>query len=490
VTSTDASTRIDALAARLRTELDPAQIITDRQELRTYECDGLAQYKVIPALAVLPHTEQQVAAVVRACAQAGVPFVARGSGTGLSGGALPHADGVLIVTAQMRDILEVAAPDERAVVQPGVINLDVTKAAAPYGYYYAPDPSSQQICSIGGNVAENSGGAHCLKYGFTTNHVTGLRAVLPDGELVALGGRAPDPPGYDLLGAFVGSEGTLGIATEVTVRLVRLPETVRTLLAAFRSTDQAGAATSEIIGAGVVPAAIEMMDALAIEAAEAAVHCGYPEGAGAVLIVELDGPRAEVDAQFADAEQMCRDSGAFEIRIAADDAERALFWKGRKSAFAAVGRISPDYIVQDGVIPRTALPQVLRRIAELSEETGVRVANVFHAGDGNLHPLVLFDDAVEGQAEQAEAVSAAILDLCIEHGGSITGEHGVGMDKAKYMPRMFTDEDLATMQLLRCAFDPAGLANPGKVFPTPRLCGEVPGRHKGSWGSTGGAEVF
>ena len=486
----DASTRIEALAARLRTQLDPAQIISDRQELRTYECDGLAQYKVIPALAVLPHTEEQIAAVVRACAQAGVPFVARGSGTGLSGGALPHADGVLIVTAQMRDILAVLPQDERAVVQPGVINLDVTRAATPHGYYYAPDPSSQQICSIGGNVAENSGGAHCLKYGFTANHVTGLRVVLPDGEVVALGGRAPDPPGYDLLGAFVGSEGTLGIATEVTVRLVRLPETVRTLLAAFRSTDEAGAATSAIIGAGVVPAAIEMMDALAIEAAEAAVHCGYPDGAGAVLIVELDGPAAEVDSQFAEAERTCRDSGAFEIRIAADDAERALFWKGRKSAFAAVGRISPDYIVQDGVIPRTALPQVLRRIAELSQETGVRVANVFHAGDGNLHPLVLFDDAVEGQAERAEAVSGAILDLCIEHGGSITGEHGVGMDKVKYMPRMFTDYDLATMQLLRCAFDPAGLANPGKVFPTPRLCGEVPGRHKGPGSSTGVAEVF
>jgi glycolate oxidase len=482
---------IDALARRLRGELGPGRVISDRQELRTYECDGLAHYKVVPALVVLPQTAGQVATVVRACAEAGVPFVARGSGTGLSGGALPHADGVLIVTAQMRRIVAVAPEDERAVVEPGVINLQVTRAAAPHGYYYAPDPSSQQICSIGGNVAENSGGAHCLKYGFTTNHVTGLEIVTPDGDLVRLGGRALDPPGYDLLGAFVGSEGTLGVATEVTVRLTAVPEAVRTLLAAFHGIDQAGAATSAIIAAGVVPAAIEMMDALAIEAAEAAVACGYPAGAAAVLIVELDGPAAEVAAQFDEVNRLCAENGAFETRIAADDAERALFWKGRKSAFAAVGRISPDYIVQDGVIPRTALPDVLRRIDELAAEHGIRVANVFHAGDGNLHPLVLFDDSVPGEAERAEAASGAIIDLCIEYGGSITGEHGVGLDKAKYMPRMFTDDDLDTMQLVRCALDPAGLANPGKIFPTPRLCGERPGRGRGAadpaWQ---GAEVF
>ncbi|MET8907909.1 FAD-linked oxidase C-terminal domain-containing protein [Micromonospora sp. NPDC004551] len=486
------TTDLDALAAALRTAIGADRVISDRQELRTYECDGLAQYKVIPALVALPADADQCAAVVRACVAAGTPFVARGSGTGLSGGALPHADGVLVVTSQMRDILQIAPDDERAVVQPGVINLAITRAATPHGYYYAPDPSSQQICSIGGNVAENSGGAHCLKYGFTTNHVLGVELVTPDGDRVRLGGRAPDAPGYDLLGAFVGSEGTLGIATEVTVRLTRLPESVRTLLAAFETTDQAGAATSAIIAAGVVPAAVEMMDALAIEAAEAAVHCGYPPGAGAVLIVELDGPEPEVDAQFAQVESLCRENRAFEIRIAADDAERALFWKGRKSAFAAVGRISPDYIVQDGVIPRTALPEVLRRIGELSAERGIRVANVFHAGDGNLHPLVLFDAAVDGETVRAEEVSGAILDLCITHGGSITGEHGVGMDKAKYMPRMFTDDDLDTMQLLRCAFDPDGLANPGKVFPTPRLCGEVPGRRKGVHPAqeAGLAEVF
>lgn len=486
------TTDLDALAAALRAAIGVDRVISDRQELRTYECDGLAQYKVIPALVALPADAGQCAAVVRACVAAGTPFVARGSGTGLSGGALPRADGVLVVTSQMRDILEIAPDDERAVVQPGVINLAVTRAATPYGYYYAPDPSSQQICSIGGNVAENSGGAHCLKYGFTTNHVLGVELVTPDGDRVRLGGRAPDAPGYDLLGAFVGSEGTLGIATEVTVRLTRLPESVRTLLAAFETTDQAGAATSAIIAAGVVPAAVEMMDALAIEAAEAAVHCGYPPGAGAVLIVELDGPEPEVAAQFAQVESLCRENRAFEIRIAADDAERALFWKGRKSAFAAVGRISPDYIVQDGVIPRTALSEVLRRIGELSAERGIRVANVFHAGDGNLHPLVLFDAAVDGETVRAEEVSGAILDLCITHGGSITGEHGVGMDKAKYMPRMFTDDDLDTMQLLRCAFDPDGLANPGKVFPTPRLCGEVPGRRKGVHPAqeAGLAEVF
>jgi len=429
---------------------------------------------------VLPETAEQLAAVVRACADHGVPFVARGSGTGLSGGALPRADGVLIVTARMRAIREVRREDQRAVVEPGVINLDVTRAATPGGYYYAPDPSSQQICSIGGNLAENSGGAHCLKYGFTTNHVLGAEFVTPQGEIVQLGGLAPDAPGYDLLGAVVGSEGTLGIATAVTVRLVRLPEDVRTVLAGFPSTDQAGAATSAIIAAGIVPAAIEMMDALAIEAAEAATHCDYPAGAGAVLVIELDGPAVEVEHEFAEVEQRCRENGAFELRVATDPAQRALIWKGRKSAFAAVGRISPDYIVQDGVIPRTALPEVLRAIAELSSSSGVRVANVFHAGDGNLHPLVLFDDSVEGAGEAAEKVSGGILDLCISHGGSITGEHGVGIDKAAYMPRMFSDEDLDTMQLVRCAFDPDGVANPGKVFPTPRLCGEVPGKRRGA----------
>ncbi|HET7399955.1 MAG TPA: FAD-linked oxidase C-terminal domain-containing protein [Intrasporangium sp.] len=481
-----------ALAAQLRPILGEELVITDHQRLRTYECDGLAHYKVVPAVVVLAETAEHVATVVKACAANGIPFVARGSGTGLSGGALPHADGVLIVMSKMRRVLEVDRDNQRAVVEPGVINLQLTRQVLPLGYYFAPDPSSQQVCSIGGNIAENSGGAHCLKYGFTANHVTGVELVTPSGDIAHIGAKSPDAPGYDLLGAIVGSEGTLGIATAVTVRLTRTPEDVRTLLAAFADTDSAGAAVSAIIGAGVIPAAIEMMDALAIEAAEAAVQCGYPRGAGAVLIVELDGPAAEVQHQFDEVEGYCRANGAFEIRIAADDAERALFWKGRKSAFAAVGRISPDYIVQDGVIPRTALPQVLRRISEISAEAGVRVANVFHAGDGNLHPLVLFDDSVEGEAERAEEVSGAILDLCISNGGSITGEHGVGSDKAKYMPRMFTDDDLDTMQLLRCAFDPTSISNPGKVFPTPRLCGEVPGKHKGvhPLAEAGIAEVF
>src|SRR3954471_9035577 len=474
---TPALSAVAAVADRL---LPADGVITDHARLRTYECDGLAHYRVTPALVVIPEDAEQLAAVVRACAEQGVPFVARGSGTGLSGGALPHAEGVLIVTSKMRTIHEVRRADQRAVVDPGVINLDVTRAATPGGYYYAPDPSSQQICSIGGNVAENSGGAHCLKYGFTTNHVLGAEFVTPQGDVVELGGTAPDTPGYDLLGAVVGSEGTLGIVTSATVKLVRLPEEVRTILVGFESTDHAGAATSAIIAAGIVPAAIEMMDALAIEAAEAAVHCNYPEGAGAVLIIELDGASVEVEHEHAQVEQLCREHGAFELRLATDPTERALIWRGRKSAFAAVGRISPDYIVQDGVIPRTALPEVLRAIADLSASSGIRVANVFHAGDGNLHPLVLFDDAKEGASEAAEKVSGAILDLCISHGGAITGEHGVGVDKAAYMPKMFTDDDLDTMQLVRCAFDPKGIANPGKVFPTPRLCGEVPGKRKGA----------
>ncbi len=483
---------LDELARRCRALLGDEAVITDEARRRTYECDGLAAYTVVPGLVVLASGTAAIREVVRLCNDLDVPFVARGSGTGLSGGALPHADGVLIVTSRMRDILDVDPGAQRAVVQPGVINLDVTAAAKPHGYYYAPDPSSQQICSIGGNVAENSGGAHCLKYGFTTNHVLSVQMVTPDGDLTQLGTTAPDAPGYDLLGTVVGSEGTLGIVTEATVRLTRSPEAVVTLLAGFRHTDDAGAATSAIIGAGLVPAAIEMMDALAIEAAEKAVACGYPDGAGAVLVVELDGPADEVQSQVDEVRRHLDNAGAFEIRQAEDDAQRALIWKGRKSAFAAVGRISPDYIVQDGVIPRTALPEVLRKIDEVAHERGIRVANVFHAGDGNLHPLVLFDASEEGATERAEEVSAQILALCLEHGGSITGEHGVGADKAQYMPKMFTDDDLDTMQLVRCAFDPRHLSNPGKVFPTPRLCGERPGRRSGAHPlqDAGLAEIF
>jgi glycolate oxidase len=427
---------------------------------------------------VLPQTAEQIADIVTECGVRHIPFVARGSGTGLSGGALPRADGVLIVTAKMRSIIAIDPVSRRAIVEPGVTNLSVSKAAEPYGLFYAPDPSSQVVCSVGGNVAENSGGAHCLKHGFTVNHVMGLQIVTPQGELTWLGDGTAAAPGYDLVGAFTGSEGTLGVVTKIVVKLTPIPEAVTTLLAAFTTMGAGGAAVSSIIAAGIVPAAIEMMDALAIEAAEAAVRCQYPEGAGAVLIVELDGPTADVEAQADAVRAICTDQGAYEIRAAKDAAERAAIWTGRKSAFAAVGRISPAYIVQDGVVPRTALGQVLDRIAALSAETGIRVANVFHAGDGNLHPLVLFDDRVPGEQEAAEKLSGMILDLCIEHGGSITGEHGVGVDKSRYMTKMFGADDLDTMQLLRCAFDPASLCNPGKVFPTPRLCGEVPGvRH-------------
>ncbi len=453
-------------------------VVAAPEELKTYECDGLTGHRTVPSLVVLPKTTEHVEAVVRACARHSVPFVARGAGTGLSGGARPVADGIVISLARMNRVLEVDLESQRVVVQPGVTNLQVTEAVAAEGFYYAPDPSSQQVCTIGGNVAENSGGAHCLKYGFTVNHVTGLLVVLPDGELVRLGGKGLESPGPDLLGAFVGSEGTLGIATEITLRLLRRPEAVRTLLAGFRSTDAAGGAVSGIVAARILPAAIEMMDRLTTEAVRLAVGASYPEGAGAVLIVELDGVAVQVEEDLAAVERICRRNRAFEIRVAADEAERALLWKGRKSAFAAMGRVSESYYVQDGVVPRTKLPEVLRRIAELEKEYGLRVGNVFHAGDGNLHPLVLYSERNEGEAERAHELAEAILEACVEAGGSITGEHGVGVDKACKMPLLFDEDDLDAMQRLRRAFDPAGVANPGKIFPTPRLCGEVPGPYR------------
>jgi glycolate oxidase len=462
---------LDVLARRLRRDLGDGSVITDPATRRTYDCDGLTAYRCTPGLVVLPEDAEGVRAAVLACRESGVPFVARGSGTGLSAGALPERDGVLIVTARMRRILEVDLPNQRAVVEPGVVNLAVSRAVAPAGWYYAPDPSSQQVCSIGGNVAENSGGAHCVKYGFTVHHVTGLEVCTADGDLVRLGaGRAAQAPGYDLTGVFVGCEGTLGIATKIWVRLLRTPESVCTILAAFHTIEQAGAAVSAIVAAGLRPAAAEIMDALSISAAEAAVECRYPDGAGAVLIVELDGPAVEVEAEAAAVTALCDE--AFEIRSATDPRRRAEIWRGRKSAFAAVGRISRDYIVQDGVIPRTALAEVLQEIQALASAAGIRVANVFHAGDGNLHPLVLFDGREPGALDRAEQVSGAILDLCVRRGGSITGEHGVGVDKAAKLPLMFAPEDLATMALVRAAFDPDGRANPGKVFPTPGRCGE------------------
>ncbi len=374
----------------LRAIVGARGLITSTEELHTYECDGLTNFRALPRAVLLPDCTEQVQAIVRVCHRERIPFVARGAGTGLSGGALPVKNGVVISLTRMNRILEVDLPNARVVAEPGVINLDVTGRVQPQEYFYAPDPSSQSICSIGGNVAENSGGAHCLKYGFTTTHVLGLELVLPDGSLVHLGGKALDAPGYDLAGVFVGSEGTLGIATKIILRIVKRPECVQTLLAAFPSTNEAGAAVSDIIAAGMLPAAMEMMDNLAIQAAEAAVHANYPD-CGALLLVELDGPIAEVAALMTHVEELCRKNRAWEIRVAQSDAERALVWKGRKAAFAAMGRISPNYIVQDGVIPRTALPKVMSEIDGLSREAGLRVANVFHAGDGNLHPLVLYD---------------------------------------------------------------------------------------------------
>ncbi len=473
----DASPRdLRALVGELRQICGDDWVFTQEHQLRTYESDGLLQYTAIPAAAVLPAGAEEVQRVVAACARAEVPWVARGAGSGLSGGALPVEDGVLLVLSRMKRILEIDLDNHRICVEPGVTNANVTAAVAP-AFFYPPDPSSQIVCSIGGNVAENSGGAHCFKYGFTTNYVTGLELVLPDGELVQVGGRELDPPGYDLLGAFVGSEGTLGVATKVWLRIVPSPETVRTLVAFFDSTRAAGEAVSDIVQGGVVPGAIEMMDAKAIEAAEQAARAGFPNR-GAALLVELDGAERECDARFEEVTTICARHGSDDVRVARDEAERQRFWKARKAAFAAMGRISPNYFVQDGVIPRTTLPQVLERIEELGREYGLIVANVFHAGDGNLHPLVCFDGAVEGEAERAEELSGRILEACLEAGGSITGEHGVGIDKKRHMPKMFGEADLDAFQRLRCAFDPAGLANPGKVMPTPRLCGEVPGEYR------------
>jgi glycolate oxidase len=455
-----------------------AGLISEHSQLVTYETDGLMSYRQCPALVVLPTTTDQVRRVVQVCHRERIPFVPRGSGTGLSGGALPAPGSVVIGLSRMRDILEVDIANRRAVVQPGVLNISITGKVAPHGYYYAPDPSSQVVCSIGGNVAENSGGAHCLKYGFTVNHVLGVKAVLADGEVMRLGSQALDAPGYDLTGVVVGSEGTLAIATEIIVRLTHKPEAVKTALISFATTDDAGEAVSGIIGAGIIPSAVEMMDKLSIAASEAAVHAGYPLDVGALLLVELDGPHSEVEQQQRQVEEICRGAGAIEIRLARNDEERLLFWKGRKAAFAAMGRISPNYIVQDGVIPRTALPQVLREIEELSRQYGLRVANVFHAGDGNLHPLVCYDERDEGATERAEELAGAIISRCVAHGGSITGEHGVGIDKLPHMPDMFTADDMQTHQRIRCAFNPDNLCNPGKVYPTPRLCGEVPGTYR------------
>ncbi|MGP0050742.1 MAG: FAD-linked oxidase C-terminal domain-containing protein [Solirubrobacteraceae bacterium] len=449
-------------------------VLTHRHELATYRSDGLLHYRQTPAAAVLPGSAEEVRAVVGACYESRVPWVARGAGTGLSGGALPVAEGILIVLSRMRRILSIELDDSRVVVEPGVTNLSISRAVAPT-HFYPPDPSSQIVCSIGGNIAENSGGAHCFKYGFTTNYVMSLDVVLTDGTAVTL---ERDAPGYDLLGAFVGSEGTLGVATRIALRVVPAPESVRTLLAFFQDTGAAGDAVTAIVEAGLVPGAIEMMDRLSIEAAEQSTGAGYRLDAGAALVVELDGPHEECLSGLERLTGLCAASGALDLRIARSDAERDLIWRTRKAAFAAMGRIAPAYYVQDGVIPRTRLSEVLRRIDVLAQEYQLRVANVFHAGDGNLHPLVCYDPAREGEAARAEELSGLIIKACVDAGGSITGEHGVGVDKRAYMPSMFEEPDLAAFQRLRCAFDPHGLANPGKVMPAPRLCGEVPGPYR------------
>jgi len=469
-----------AIIDALRDALDsgnpgqPTGLITSANQLQTYECDGLTNFRTLPGAVVLPRSTAEVQSVVRICAEHRIPFVARGAGTGLSGGALPAAGGIVISFARMNRILEIDIPNQLVIVEPGVINSHVTDAVAAHGYFYAPDPSSQSVCTIGGNIAENAGGAHCLKYGFTTTHVLAMDVVLPSGELVALGSSTPDAPGYDLTGVFVGSEGTLGVATRITLRIDNRPETVQVLLAAFDSIAAAAQAVSDIIAAGMLPAALEMMDRLSAMASEAAVHPNYPV-CEALLLVELDGPEAEVTAQILEATTLCRQNGAWEVRFAQTAADRALIWKGRKAAFAAVGRISPNYIVQDGVIPRTALPLLLEAISQMAADAHLRVANVFHAGDGNLHPLVLYDRAIPGQEQIALDLSERILQLCVDHGGSITGEHGVGKEKQQAMGYMFSEPDLATMQLVRQAFDPHNLANPDKLFPRPRLCAEKPG---------------
>lgn len=476
--------------ADLRSAVGEDGLIVAQGQLQTYECDGLTNFRVMPSAVVLPRSAQQVQAVVRICAREKVPFVSRGAGTGLSGGALPAEGGIVISLARMNRILEVDIPNQRVVVEPGVINAHVTQRVAAAGYFYAPDPSSQSVCTIGGNVAENSGGAHCLKYGFTVTHVLALDVVLSSGELVQLGSPELDTPGYDLPGVFVGSEGTLGVTTKVTLRIVKRPETVQTLLAAFNSIQTAGQTVSDIIAAGMLPAAMEIMDRLSIQAAEAAVHAHYPECDG-LLLVELDGPNAEVASLMREVRVLCLRNGAAEIRVAQSEQERAVVWKGRKAAFAAMGRISPNYIVQDGVIPRTALPRLLDQIGQMAAAAGLRVANVFHAGDGNLHPLVLYDRTIAGQEERALDLSYRILQLCVENGGSITGEHGVGKEKQEVMGSMFTEPDLFTMQLVRCAFDPENLSNPDKIFPRPRLCAEKPGPYTPHPLETAGiAELF
>jgi glycolate oxidase len=473
----DLLSRREEIVAGLRAIVPGEGVIATEREMRPYESDGLTAYRQLPMLVVLPATTEQVAQVLRFCHERNIKVVPRGAGTSLSGGALPLADGVLLGMAKFNRILEIDFENRVVVAQPGVTNLGITRAVEDAGFYYAPDPSSQIACTIGGNVAENSGGVHCLKYGMTTNNILGLEMVLVTGEIIRLGGKHLDSDGYDLLGLMTGSEGLLGVVTEVTVRILKRPETARAVLIGFPSSEAAGDCVAKIIGAGIIPGGMEMMDGPAIRAAEDFVHAGYPTDVEALLIVELDGPQAEVDHLLERVSAIAQSCGSTTLRVSNSEEERLSFWAGRKAAFPAVGRISPDYYCMDGTIPRGKLPVVLARMREMSAQYGLRCANVFHAGDGNLHPLILYDANVPGELDRAEAFGADILKLCVEVGGVLTGEHGVGVEKRDLMPEMFNETDLAQQQRVKCAFDQQGLLNPGKVFPTLHRCAELGRMH-------------
>jgi glycolate oxidase len=469
--------RRQEIIAAMRAIVPGEGVIVDEDQRRAYDTDGLTAYRQLPMLVVLPSNTRQISEILRYCHEKGVKIVPRGAGTSLSGGSLPLTDAITLGLGKLNRILEIDYDNRCAVVQPGVTNLGITNAVQAKGFYYAPDPSSQIACSIGGNIAENSGGVHCLKYGLTTNNVLGLEMVLITGEVIRLGGKHVDSEGYDLLGAMTGSEGLLGVVTEVTVRILRRPSTLKALLIGFPTSEDAGDCVAAIIGAGIIPGGMEMMDKLAIQAAEAFVHAGYPLDVEALLIVELDGPAPEVEHLVDQVAAIAQAHRSVSLRISRTEEERLSFWAGRKAAFPAVGRISPDYYCMDGTIPRHRLPEVLRRMREMSETYGLAVANVFHAGDGNLHPLILYDANQPGQLERAESFGSDILRLCVEVGGVLTGEHGVGVEKRDLMPTMFSDIDLDHQIRLKCAFDPGHLLNPGKVFPQLHRCAELGRMH-------------
>jgi len=468
---------VESLINQLKRLVPAEAVLHDREDLRPYECDGLSAYRSIPLLVVLPKTIEQVQAIMRLCREHNVPVVARGAGTGLSGGALPHEQGVLLSLAKFKNILHIDPKRKTARVQPGVRNLAISQAANRFGLYYAPDPSSQIACTIGGNVAENSGGVHCLKYGLTVHNIQQLKIVTIEGELLTIGGSGLDSPGYDLLALMTGSEGMLGVIVEVTVKLLPQPERAQVILAAFDDVVKAGEAVGNIIAAGIIPGGLEMMDKLAIKAAEDFVHAGYPTDAEAILLCELDGTNEEVSEHISIVRNVLQKSGATDVRTAKDEAERLTFWKGRKAAFPAVGRISPDYYCMDGTIPRKQLPKVLKTIADLSDEYNLPVANVFHAGDGNLHPLILYDANIPGELERTEEFGGKILELCVAVGGTITGEHGVGMEKINQMCVQFDELELTQFHAVKAAFDPQGLLNPGKAVPTLHRCAEFGAMH-------------